>query len=92
MSKFYIYVLQSQSDQKLYVGLTDNVHERLRRHNEGRVSSTKTRTPFLLVYHETFIDRNAARRREKFLKSGNGRAVLKKILARVVEPANGRGG
>ncbi len=86
--QFYVYVLQSRKDLKLYVGITNDVKQRFLRHNEGRVKSTKNRAPFSLVHQEIFTDRKTARSREKFLKSGNGRKVLEKVLARVVELAD----
>lgn len=42
---YYTYVLKSQADNKLYIGHTDNLKERVRRHSEGKVTATKTRRP-----------------------------------------------
>ena len=79
---FYIYTLRSQRNGKKYVGLTQkNVDLRLQEHNEGKNQWTRNNRPFNLVYYEEYIDENFARKREKFLKSGNGREVLKKKLS-----------
>ena len=66
---YYVYVLRSSVDQNFYVDLTDDLEQRLIRHNEGRVKSTKFRKPFNLVHYETFNDSHQARQREKCLKS-----------------------
>ena len=87
MVQFYVYVLKSKRDQKLYIGLTDDIQNRLLRHNQGRVTSTKSRAPFTLVHYEIFSDRQVARKREKYFKTGAGRKSLETILARVVELA-----
>ncbi|MEK6570515.1 MAG: GIY-YIG nuclease family protein, partial [Bacteroidota bacterium] len=49
---FYVYVLRSLKDGKLYIGQTNNLQERLLRHNHGRVKSTKGRRPLQLIYFE----------------------------------------
>ena len=49
---FYTYVLKSVKDEKLYVGWTDDLKARFRKHNKGLVTGTKNRTPFTLLYYE----------------------------------------
>ena len=88
MSSYYVYVLRSQRDGKLYIGLTERIEDRLGRHNQGKVPSTKSRRPFSLIYSEKFIDCVSARKREKFLKSGVGRKLIQNLQARVAEPAD----
>lgn len=63
----------------IYVGLTNNVERRLIEHNNGENRSTKAYKPFDLISIETFETRVDARVREKYLKSGVGKEVLKKI-------------
>jgi len=74
---FHVYVLRSQKDGTLYIGLTNNLERRLMQHNEGKTQSTCSRRPFDLMLSETFPTRQAARDREKFYKSGFGRELLK---------------
>ena len=83
-----LYVLQSLKDKSFYTGITDNLEQRLKRHNNGRVKSTKSRLPFNLVHFEIFPNYESARKREKFLKSHRGRSFLKHFRARVVELAD----
>ncbi len=91
MKPFFVYVLKSKRDGNLFVGLTENVTERLLRHNAGRVTSMKARAPLDLIYQEQLKDRGAARKREKYLKSQAGRRTLNIILTSV-EPAKLHGG
>ncbi len=55
------------------MGLTNNLEKRIKDHNSGKNTSTKSRKPFKLIYKEIITDRVDARSREKFLKSGSGR-------------------
>ncbi len=77
---FYVYVLRSQKDQKLYTGYTNDLKRRISEHNSGENFSTSPRTPFALIYYEAYINRNDAKNREKFLKTGWGRNKKKKVL------------
>lgn len=74
---FFVYVLYSQKDGKLYIGYTSNLGERIKRHDNGDVPATKNRRPFLLIGYEAFMLESDAKRRERFLKGGRGRDDLK---------------
>jgi putative endonuclease len=82
MPKHYVYVLRSLSDRQFYVGLTNDLSARLQCHNEGRVTSTKLRTPFELVYWEGCLNRSDAAQREKYLKTAWGKRYIKSRLRR----------
>ena len=77
---FYIYVLRSRTTDRLYVGHTSDLSHRLGQHNHGITKSTKNRGPWDLVHREAYDTRSEATRRERFLKSGQGREELKKLL------------
>lgn len=77
---YYTYVLRSQKDQKLYIGWTDNLEYRFNQHNKGLVNATKYRVPLDLVYYEACLSKDSAILREKQLKTGFGRAYLKRRL------------
>ncbi len=66
---YSVYVIQSQVDKRLYVGLSKNVNKRVVQHNDGYVFSAKGYRPWKLVYKEKIGNRIKAREREKFLKS-----------------------
>jgi putative endonuclease len=74
---FYTYVLRSTKDEKLYIGWTNNLRQRLVQHNNGKVDSTMHRRPLKLVYYEACEDRERAVKREKYFKTGFGRRFLK---------------
>lgn len=73
---FYTYVLESLKDGKKYIGFTANLKERIKEHRKGKVFSTKPRLPFKLVYFEGCLEEKDAKRREKYLKSTQGRKFL----------------
>ena len=77
---YFVYVLKSDLDGRLYKGYTSRLEERIIEHNSGKTSSTKGYRPWRLVYHEIFEDEKDALVREKFLKSGFGREFLKEKL------------
>ena len=65
---------------KALFGYTENLEKRLLSHNLGKVRSTKAHKPYKLIYKEEYIDKTEARKREIFLKSGQGREQLKACL------------
>ncbi len=79
---YYVYVIQSESDSHLYVGLSKDIIKRVKAHNNGQVFSTKGFRPWKLVYQEKIGERTEARKREKYLKHGSGKEFIKKTLAK----------
>ena len=80
---FYVYVLKSLKNRKRYVGFTSKRPEqRLIEHNSGANQFTRHNKPFKLVYFEIFEDKMESLKREKFLKSGQGRKFLDSIIPR----------
>jgi len=77
---YYVYILKSKEDDKLYIGSTSNLSKRLKEHNEGKVKSTSYRRPLELIYYEAYREEKIARKREKILKSGKAHMELKKRL------------
>ena len=79
--KYFTYVLRSKKDGNLYIGYSENPDRRLVEHNSGKTRSLIKRRPLSMVYKEEFDNELEARRRERFLKSGQGRKILKSILS-----------
>jgi putative endonuclease len=69
-----VYVLQGK--KKRYVGITNNLARRLAEHRSGHTKSAQVIGQFKLLHIEEFPDHITARKREKFLKSGQGREFL----------------
>ena len=78
---YFVYILQSLRDNKTYVGYTNNLDERLKRHNTGLIPSTKHRIPLKLIYSEQFETAKEAKEREKYYKNGGGRRKMKQIFS-----------
>lgn len=77
---FYTYVLKSCKDKELYIGFTSDLKKRIIEHSRGRVTATRERLPVELVYYEACRNEQQAVRREKALKTGFGRAYLKRRI------------
>lgn len=77
---YYVYILKSKKDNKLYVGKTQDLKRRFLEHNSGKVISTKNRKPFELLFYEAFKNKTDAGRDELFFKSGYGREIIKDKL------------
>lgn len=81
---FYVYVIYNKLVGKYYVGQTEDIDIRLWQHNEHVYKNTYTaRFPgeWKLIYQESFSTRLEALKREKGLKSGNGREYIKTIIS-----------
>ena len=76
---YFVYILLSRKDNKLYVGCTTNLEQRLSEHNSGKVYATKLRRPFIMIYFEKYEDKSKAFNRERFLKSLWSAKLKKKI-------------
>lgn len=80
MQGYYVYVLFSEHDKRLYIGYTEDVKRRFDEHQSGQVQATQYRRPLKLIYFENYCEQQDALGREKFLKSGSGHRYLKKQL------------
>jgi putative endonuclease len=79
---FVVYAIYNSDADKIYIGQTSDIDERLRLHNEHTFKgfTSRFRGEWKLVYKEPVATRSEALRREKQLKSGNGRAYIKSLL------------
>jgi len=73
---YYVYILLSEKDGKKYTGYTSDLPLRFEAHQKGRVTSTKYRRPFKLIYFEGCLSKDDAIRREKYLKTYYGKMYL----------------
>ena len=74
---YFVYILVC-SDKRIYIGCTLNLKQRIKRHKNGRVVSTKKRLPVKLITYFAFKNKYTAYEFEKYLKSGSGRAFIKR--------------
>jgi putative endonuclease len=77
---YFVYILRSQKDGRYYVGSTQDLSERLQRHNEGRSKYTKAKRPWDLIYFEEYPDRSSAVRREDEIKSRKSRNFIETLV------------
>jgi len=77
----YVYSLKCKDGY--YVGCTDNLRDRIDRHQKGQVSDTVDRLPVRLDFYFALNDKYKAFAFEKYLKSGSGRAFIKRYLGTV---------
>lgn len=75
----YVYILRCKNNHP-YIGCTDNLKERLERHNNGYVSATKELRPVKLIWYACFENKYLAFNFEKYLKTCSGRVLLNKRL------------
>jgi predicted GIY-YIG superfamily endonuclease len=86
VGKRFVYILRSDSEpSRHYVGLASDVGERLAWHNGGPCGYTVAHRPWSIVVSLEFPTEEEARRFERYLKSGSGRAFAKRHFARGLE-------
>lgn len=73
---YYVYFLKL-SNGNIYKGSTSDLKRRMEEHNTGKVKSTHPFKPVLLLGYEAYLLKSDAQRREKFLKTTEGRRLLK---------------
>ena len=73
---YYVYSLRCKYGY--YVGCTDNLEARIERHAKGFVDATSNRLPISLDFYFGTTDKYLAFEFEKYLKTGSGRAFVKK--------------
>jgi predicted GIY-YIG superfamily endonuclease len=78
---FYVYILESSAfPGRYYVGVTEDLKARFKKHNSGEVTHTSKYVPWKLKTYIALSDRDRAFALEKYLKSASGRAFTKKRL------------
>ena len=77
----YVYILESvNKPEHYYVGRTEDLHDRLKRHNAGEVPHTSRHRPWCIKTAIAFTDPTQAVQFERYLKTSSGRAFAKKRL------------
>jgi len=78
---FTVYVLFSDSFNKIYIGFTSDLEARVLSHNQ---LATKGYTikfrPWRVIHTEIFATKAEAMKREKQLKSAAGRSFIRSII------------
>ena len=77
---YYVYLIKSRVKHYFYTGCTNDLKDRIKKHNNGDVISTKAYRPFDIVYYEACLNDKDAYSREKYLKKWLGKINLRKRL------------
>ena len=77
---YFVYIIQSKKDDRFYIGSTNNLTEKVERHNQDRSRYTKGRGPWRLVYKEAHADRSTAVKREKEIKNRKSKHFIEHLV------------
>ena len=78
---YFVYILQSCSTGRFYVGHCEHLLKRFHEHATGQVSSTCNRGPWWMPYYETFPTRAEAMKRENEIKRKKSAKSIRAIIA-----------
>ncbi len=81
---YWTYVIYSPSHDIFYIGQTNNLQDRLLRHNQNRNKYTKGKGPWQLFFSKAFDTRAEAVQLEQKLKRYKNKDYLKERLAELV--------
>jgi len=85
---YYVYILYSFKDRQFYAGFTTDLEKRIKRHQAGKVISTKDRRPLKLIFYEAYLNKSDALRREKYFKTSKGKTTRRTMLKEYLEELN----
>ncbi len=77
---YFVYIIKSQKDDSYYIGSTENLEDRLTRHNQSRSKYTKAKIPWKLAYSEVYKTRSEAMYREYEIKKQKSRKYIENLI------------
>ncbi|PCH69194.1 MAG: excinuclease ABC subunit C [Bacteroidetes bacterium] len=77
---YFVYIIKSKIDDSLYIGYTQDLAIRLRKHNTAKSGYTSRKKPWIVVYTEQFNDKFPAIKREIFLKEQKNRNFYDSLI------------
>ena len=80
---YYVYILESETSGKFYIGQTNNIEKRLDRHNAGYEKYTKNRGPWRVHFYLEVESQSEAIKMERRLKNFKSR---KRVLQWIADP------
>jgi len=81
---YYVYLL-FLSNNRIYTGYTHDLKQRISEHQHGKVISTSKFLPLKLIHYESYLLKSDAQRRERFLKTTEGKRLLKLQLRDILQ-------
>ncbi len=81
IKKYYFYLLYSKQLNRYYIGHTNNLEERVRKHNTKHKGYTGIVNDWQVVYSEIYYAKSDAYRREREVKARKSRSQIEKLIA-----------
>ena len=82
---YFVYILQSLSSGRYYIGFTDHLIRRFHQHQAGASLATRGRGPWWLPYYEIYPTRIEAVRREQELKRKKNADSIRRIIQQATD-------
>jgi putative endonuclease len=76
----FVYILQSETTHRFYIGSTNDVARRQEEHARGKNLATRGRGPWKLVYQEPCESLLEARRREVEIKRWKSSKMIQALI------------
>jgi len=80
---YFVYIIYSLALDQYYIGHTENIQDRLFRHNNSGSKSTKKANDWRLVYTQQFDSKSAANQRELEIKRKKSRKYVEWLISQV---------
>ena len=77
---YYVYIIYSATLNQYYVGHTENLDDRIFRHNNSGSKATKKASDWKLFYTEEFENRSEAIKRELEIKRRKSRKYIESLV------------
>jgi len=88
---FYVYILLTCNKQ-FYTGYTSDLKRRFDEHLNGKVKSTEYKRPVKLIHYEAYLIKSDAERRERYLKTTEGKRFLRQQIKDLLLTLNKQNG
>lgn len=86
---YYVYFLRMNNCQ-IYTGSTKDLKSRMKQHELGRVKTTSKYLPVTLIGYESYSLKSDAQRRERFLKTTEGKRLFRQQFRDILEKHMGQ--
>ena len=77
---YYFYILYSKTMDRYYIGHTNELSGRVRRHNSSHKGFTGKASDWKVVYKEQFASKEEAYQRERQVKTWKNRARIENLI------------
>ncbi len=77
---YTVYIIYSPTLDRYYIGFTQDITDRLRRHNSKSKGFTNRSNDWSIVHVESFSQKNDAMKREKEIKGWKSKKLIEKLI------------